>query len=366
MQKTIGLITANYSVKDPDVLTENRPVASLPFLGRYRLIDFALSNMINAGISSVGIVMPFNYRSLTDHVGAGKDWGLSRKKGGLFVLPGSAFGSTRHGSRFLVRDLIQNKVFFDRSEADYVVVSSANFVHNVDIKRLVDAHVESGADITMLSQTARANHPDVMSLITEDCRVMSVKHGCNEGNTAFLDCFVVSRDKLVEVLNWYSTTDYLDLFEAISGEYDRVNVQIYDFKGYTVPVFNTKVYFAANMDMLKPTVTDELFSLERPIRTKAHDNSPAKFEAGAKVTNSRIAGSDRIYGTVVDSILGRSVVVESGAVVRHSVIMQNCIIKSNAVIENAIVDRNNIIPAGTELRGTEENLMILEKAHELS
>lgn len=364
MHKTIGLITANYSVKDPDVLTESRPVASLPFLGRFRLIDFALSNMINAKINSVGIVMPFNYRSLTDHVGAGKDWGLSRKKGGLFVLPGSAFGSTRNGSRFLVRDLIHNKAFFDRSEAEYVVVSSANFVCNINIQELVEAHVESGADITVLTQTARNNHSDVMSFITEDCRVKSIKHGCSEGNIAFLDCFVVSRDKLVEIINWYSSTDYLDLFEAIQGEYDRVDVRVHEFKGYCAPVFTTKAYFNANMDMLKPAVTDELFAPERPIRTKAHDNAPAKFESGSKVTNSRLSGSDRIYGTVADSILGRSVVVESGAVVRHSVIMQNCIIKSGAVIENAIVDRNNIIPAGTELRGTVDDLLIMEKAHE--
>lgn len=364
MAKAIGYITANYSVKEHSVLSENRPAASLPYLGRFRLIDFALSNMVNAKITSVGLVMPYNYRSLADHVGAGKDWGLSRKKGGLFMLPGSAFGTSRSGARFLVRDLINNKAYFERDDAEYVVLSSASFVYNMDYRDLVAAHEASDADVTVVTQAARADDADVMTFATENGRVTGIKHGAAEGNTAFLDCFVIARTKLLEILDWYVATDYLDLFEAMDGEFGRLNVQVYDFNGYCAPIFNNKTYFVANMDMLKPAVTDELFTSERPIRTKAHDNAPAKFEAGSKVTNSRLAGSDRIYGTVTDSILGRSVTVESGAVVRNSVVMQNCVIKSGAVVENAIIDRNNVIPAGTELRGTEDDLLIMEKASE--
>lgn len=361
MAKAIGYITANYSTKSTSVLTESRPVASLPYLGRYRLIDFALSNMVNAKITSVGLVMPFNYRSLADHVGAGKDWGLSRKKGGLFMLPGSAFGTTRAGARFLVRDMIANKAYFERSEADYVVMSSANFVYNMDYRDLIAAHEASDADITVAVQTASDDDEDVLSLTTEDGRVTGLKHGVREGNTAFIDLFVVGREKLLEMLDWYTAVDYLDLFEAIEQETGRVRVQTYDFTGYCAPIFNSDYYYKSNMDMLKAAVTDDLFAPERPIRTKAHDNAPAKLETGSHVANTRLSGSDRIYGTVSDSILGRSVTVESGAVVRNSIVMQNTVVKSGAVIENAIIDRNNVIPAGTELRGTADDLLIMEK-----
>ena len=142
MQKVIGLITCNYSAKATSPLTEYRPISSLPFLGRYRLVAFALSNLVNAGIRTVGMVMPYNYRSIIDHVESGKDWDLDRKNGGLFVLPGSAFGTSRTGARFLLRDLVHNKVFFTRSTSDYVIFSSANFVFNMDFNELYRAHVD--------------------------------------------------------------------------------------------------------------------------------------------------------------------------------------------------------------------------------
>ena len=115
------------------------------------------------------------------------------------------------------------------------------------------------------------------------------------------------------------------------------------------------------MDMLDPKITHELFSI-RPIATKAHDNQPAKFVTGAKVSNSRISGSCRIYGTVSNSILGRGVIVEKGAVVENAIIMQGCVIKSGAHVQYAIVDRNNEVPEGTELNGTEAAILIKEKA----
>ena len=155
MAKAIGLITANYSTKFPSPLTDSRPAASIPFLGRYRAVDFALSNMVNCGIRTVGMIMPYNYRSLIDHVGSGREWELTRKSGGLFILPGSAFGTSRTGSRFLLRDLISNKIFLERDSADLVVVSTANWVYNMDYNVLFDAHVASGADITVVTQPAK-------------------------------------------------------------------------------------------------------------------------------------------------------------------------------------------------------------------
>jgi len=364
MKKIVGLITANYSTKYPTVLSETRPVASVPYLGRYRVVDFALSNMVNCGIRTVGMVMPYNYRSLIDHVGSGRDWDLNRKKGGLFILPGSAFGTSRTGSRFLLRDLVHNKVFLERGEGDLAILSTASFVYNMDYSELVAAHRASGADITVLTKRASEKDVDVTGFNVDGGRVKGLRHGVEFGDTAFLDCFVVGREFLLQMLDWYQQTDYLDLFEAMAADYARVNVQTYNYEGYAAAIFNKDSYFRANMDLLDPAVADELFPEGRTIRTKAHDNAPAKFECGSRVTNSRISGSCRIYGVVSNSILGRGVVVESGASVNNAIVMQSCVIQSGARVENAIVDRNNVVPAGTELRGTPEALFIKEKAAE--
>jgi len=364
MEKLLGIITANYSTKYPTVLSEARPVASMPFLGRYRVVDFALSNMVNSGVRTVGMVMPYNYRSLIDHVGSGRDWGLSRKKGGLFILPGSAFGTSRTGSRFLLRDLEHNKILIRRDEADYCVVSSASFVYNMDYRELVEAHKESGADITVLTQGAPKKDSDVTGFKVEGGLVKGVKHGVEFGDTAFMDCFVVSSDFLLEMLDWYAQTDYLDLFEALAGDYGRVKVMPYNYEGYAAPIFNKDTYFMANMDLLAPSVTAELFPEGRSVHTKAHDNPPAKFEKGSRVSNSRVSGGCHIFGSVTNSILGRGVIVKSGATVNNAIVMQGCVIESGARVENAIVDRDNVVPERTELRGTPDDLFIKEKADE--
>ena len=195
-------------------------------------------------------------------------------------------------------------------------------------------------------------------------RVNGVKHGVSFGDTAFLDCFVISRQLLLDMFDWYAATDYLDLFEAMANDYARVNVQAYNFDGYAAAVFNKKSYYRSNMDALDPRINAELFPEGRFIKTKAHDTSPAKFEVGSHVTNSLVSAGCRIFGNVGDSILGRNVIVESGATIRGSVVMQDCVIKSGARVENAIVDRNNLVPAGTELRGTPEDVLVKEKGRE--
>lgn len=127
-RKAIGYITANYTSKEHSHLLECRPLASIPFMGRYRLIDFPLSNMMNAGIRTVGVVLPGNYRSLVDHLGSGREWELDRKKGGLFLLQGSAYGTAKKGIRFLLRDINTNKILFQRASEPYVVMSATNIV----------------------------------------------------------------------------------------------------------------------------------------------------------------------------------------------------------------------------------------------
>jgi glucose-1-phosphate adenylyltransferase len=361
MPKAIGLVTCNYTTASKDDVFSGSPVASMPYLGRYRLVDFALSNMVNAGIRNVGMIMPNNYRSLVDHVGSGKDWDLDRKNGGLFIMPGTAFGTSRTGARFLIRDLVQNREFFTKNSEKYVVLSTANFICNVDIKKLIADHEASGANITVLVKKASCDgNIDVVTFDTEDGRVKSMHQGVKFGEFAFLDYAVIERELLLELLDAFSAIDHLDLFEALNAEYGRFRVQIAEFDGYMKPIFDKASYFKANMDLLDPEVLTELADA-RPIKTKAHDNPPAKYEPGCKVSNALVASGDRIYGAVQGSVLGRNVIVEPGASVRNSVLMQGVIVKTGAKIENAIIDKNNVVPAGTELRGTDDDILYLKK-----
>lgn len=362
-RKAIGYITANYTCREQSVLLEDRPFASLPFIGRYRLIDFPLSNMMNAGIKTVGVVMPGNYRSLIDHIGSGKDWMLDRKKGGLFLVPGNPYGTSRRGMRFLLRDIISNKVLFQRSDKPYVVMCGSNVVFNIDLNQIIDAHASSGAGITMVYCKAERAHEDVTSLVIGEAgRVQSVKSGCQFGDNKFLDCFIIDRQLLLEIIDQYASADYMDFFEAIAGDFARVDVCSYEFKGMAVGIFDETSFYKRSMELLNPDVADKLFMPDRPIMTKAHDVPPAKYAATCHTCNSLISSGCNINGTVRNSILSRGVIVENGASVTNSIIMQDCVIKSGARVENAIVDKNNVVPANTELRGTPEAILVLPKA----
>ena len=362
MAKVIGIITCNYTSTDSEFTAADRPIAAAPYVGRYRVIDFPLSNMINAGIRTVGVIMPQNFRALADHLGAGKEWSLDRKNGGLFYLPGSAFGTARRGARFLIRDLIDNKAMLTRSTDGYVVFSSANIVFNADIAKFVDYHIEHGADITALTKIANEDDADVVSFDAKDEMVKGMKYGVKEGELAFLDTFVIKRSLLLDMLDWYAASDHLDLFEAILSNSVPVTIKTASYEGYCAAIFNKMSYYRANMDMLNPEVANAVFPSGRYIKTKTHDTPPAKLETGSKVTKSLISSGSRIYGEVSGSVLGRNVIVEPGATVSNSVIMQGTVVKTGAVIDYAIVDRNNIISAGTVIKGTPDNVFAKGKA----
>ena len=361
-RKAIGYITTNYSSNTPSVLLESRPVAGLPFIGRYRLVDFPLSNMVHAGIKTVGLVMPDNYRSIIDHVGHGKDWMLDRKKGGLFPLPGNPYGTTKHGMRFLLRDFIFNKMLFERSDLPYVVVMGSNIIFNLDLNAIIETHEFSGAGITMVYVKAERHYTDCFSLVIGEAgRVQKVNQGCGYGENEFMDCFVINRDLLLQIISHYQSADYLDLFEAIEGSFQLIDVGSYEFKGLALGIFDEKTYYERSMELLNPEISSQLFRKDRPILTKAHDAPPAKYAAGSNATNSLISAGCEIMGTVRGSVLARGVVVESGANVSNSIIMQACTIKSGARVENTIIDKNNVVPANTDLRGTPDAILVIGK-----
>lgn len=365
--KVIGLISANYVSGDLESLTHKRTMASIPFGGRYRLIDFALSNMANAGITTVGIVAPYNSGSLIDHVGVGKPWSMDKKEGGMFVMPGSVFGVTMTGNRFLMRDIIANRAFLEKDTADYVVITGSSDVYNMDYVPLVEAHEKSGKPITLATKKV----PDAENFrgffITKD------EKGSVSGITTksfgeadyFMDCMVMDRKFLLDFIGWFETLEYMDLVDIVTMYLERFDVGTYEFHGYYGKISNLVSYWRVNMDLLRREVIDELFKGERTIYTKVQDEPPADFHAGSDVRNSLVAAGCKIRGTVENSIIFRSCNIEKGAVIKDSIILQHAVIGSDVVIDRAILDKDVTVHDGVKITGGTDAPIVIDKGRTL-
>ncbi len=360
MEKTIGLIVANYNTPDMLDLTDDRGIASMPFGGRYRLIDFALSNMINANISSVGVITPQRYRSLLDHIGMGSPWMLDKKRGGLHILPGTPYGMGYNGGIFPLRDLMSNRVYFDRADCDYILFTSANYIYNMDYNELIKAHIESKADITMAYQASYDDNPNALKLNMEDQRVLGTAKTALKDEPVFMDLFVISREFLMKLFEWYGAVDYMDIFKALEDDYKRLNIQGWEYKGYARSIFNIDDYYKASMDLLKNHVYSELFDKE-PIRTKVQDCVPTRYKKDSRIKNTLLPSGCVIEGSVENCILFRGVKIGKGAVVRNSIIMQATEIGDYASIDYAVIDRNNHIPNGQSVVGTHNKCVVITK-----
>ena len=352
--KTIGLISANYSSVSFGELLESRSLASLPFGGRYRLIDFALSNMTNSGITTVGVIAPYNSSSLIDHIGIGSPWSLGRKNGGLFVMPGSAFGLQQFGSRFLMRDIIKVRDFFARDDADYVIMAGSTDVWNIDFRPLIEQHSKSDKPITMVYKKVPRGE-DLYGYfldIDEDGSVRAISEEGFGWNNYFADCFIIDREYMLDFIKWFDTLEYMDMIQIIMSNIDNIEIDTFDFRGYLGKIKNPGDFLRVNQAMTDYDVRNEVFcNEERPIFTKVQDEAPVFHLENADVRNSVISAGCHIEGKVENSIIFRSVNIAKNAVVRNSVIMMHSDIGEGAVIDNVIADKYVKINDGVKIYG---------------
>ena len=362
--KAIGLISANYGSSEFGALLENRTLASLPYGGRYRLIDFALSNMANAGITTVGVIAPVNSGSLIDHIGVGNPWSLGRKRGGLFTMPGSVFGMQRFGSRFLMRDLIKCEDLYTKDEADYVIMSGSSDVCNIDYVPLIDAHEKSGKSITMVyKKVPRGEEFQGYFLdIDENGKVTNINTESNGWSNYFADCFIINRRYLIDFLGWYSALEYMDMMDIIRNNMDTMDIGTFEFRGYLGKIKNPWEFLKVNQAMTDYDIRNEVFCNPlRPIFTKTQDEAPVFHYPEADVRNSVISAGCRIEGRVENSIIFRSCHIAKGAVVRNSVIMMHGTIGEGAVLDNVIADKYVTINPGVKIYSGEREPVIIGK-----
>ena len=356
----MGIIFSNMHDSMLGELTERRTTGSVPFGGRYRLIDFVLSAMVNADIQDIGIITKSNYQSLMDHVGAGRAWDLARKVGGLVIIP--PFASQTSGIYRGRLEALQGAISFIRhNNAKYVLLADCDTVANIDLRDMISEHIHTGAQITMMCRRADVQ-PDTArdtTILTCDEETMDVtdimvRPDVKGTQTIYMNGLLIEKTLLERLVNEGKGHDHYSLVRpAIQPALGKLNIKAYLFEGYAQRVSNMRSYFAASMELLDPKVRATLFPKDRPVYTKVRDQVPVKYGLSARVGNSLIADGCIINGDVQNCIIFRGAKIGKGAVLKNCIIMQDTYIGDNAHLEYVVTDKDVLIKDSRVLIGYE-------------
>ena len=376
-----GLIFSNIHDSNIPEFTGMRTMASVPFGGRYRLIDFPLSNMVNAGISKVGIITHDNYQSLVDHIGAGKDWDLARRSGGIKILPpfitayDSKMSATLYNNR--LEALVGVTNFISRCTEDCLVLSDCDGICNIDIREVLEEHVKSGAVMTIVSAKNKFDcdrENELYRIVSDDNgNIQSIGKNSaalsdeeKEGNIC-TNIIVVDRRFLLAKLNEASVRNYTEFYrDIVWRNLGKYPIKEYVYDGTYILVSSLRSYFAASMKLLDADVRDALFGdIDRPIYTKVRNTAPTVYTSGAKVKNSYIADGCRIEGEVENCIFFRGVHIGKGTVVKNCILLQDTKVGDNVSLNCVVSDKNVTIRNGRMLSGHESIPFFLAKRTEV-
>lgn len=366
MRKTnvLGLIFPNMHEEALRDLTTVRALGSVPFAGRYRLIDFTLSNMVNAGVSKVGVVTKSNYQSLMDHLGSGKAWDLSRKNEGLYILP--PFGATDESYSGRVASLAGMDAFFSNSKEDYVIMSDCHVVGNIDYGKLIDAHMQSGADITVgyiNGELPRLDHTMTVE-VAADGRVTDIAIVDRaDGNGCFgIGLYVIRKDLLCRLVKTAVSHNQMhferDILQRAASE---LRIYGYEVTEQALVISSLASYYAANMAMLDCEKRAALFRTDRQIYTKVRDCCPAMYGLNSSVANSLVADGAEIDGTVKNSIIFRNVKIAEGANIENCIVMQGAIVFGGTTLNSVVLDKDVLVKENRTLRGFESFPIYIDK-----
>ena len=356
MKDLHGILFAYRSDKKLGELTRPRNTCSLAFGGRYRLIDFMLSSYVNAGISDVGVIVHEQYQSLLDHLGSGKDWELSRKHGGLRILP--PFGYNAQSQREYqgsVEALAGVASYLKNIRQDYVVMGWGDVAVNLPVADIFEQHLATGADITVVCTPALKGAPNYSAYVeTDDTgRVTDLSVRPTAGDQLeSLEVYVISKQLLLELVDYCASHEqYSFSRHLLLSRIHTHKIMSYVHKGYVGRFQSVADYFQRSMDLLDPAVCEDLFNDERPIRTKDMSNPSTYYGPDSKTVRSLVSDGCFIEGEVVNCIISRGVTVEKGAKVENSVLMQGTTIKAGANLNSVITDKNVVVNEDRSLMG---------------
>jgi len=359
-----GIIFSNIHDSTIPELTHTRTLAAVPFAGRYRLVDFALSNMVNSNIYNVSIITHYNYQSLMEHIGSGKDWDLARRTGGVKILPpyitaGDSGRGSLHATRLQALKSVYEAVARIREE--YVVMCDCDGICNVDYREMIDAHVRTGADITVavkrMPMTPEKAKRSVLFSSDIDGRITDVLpfsvSDASEADVS-LNMIVLNREYLQRIVTDAAAYGYSSLTrDIIQKNMKTMNYRVYRYDGFYAGMHSAADYFSCSMELLENKEAHcALFGQRsRPVYTKVKNAPPTYYTSDAAVKNSMIADGCIIEGTVENSILFRGVRISRGCTVRNSILMQDTQCGENAVLEYVIADKHVTLRSGGVLIG---------------
>lgn len=357
MNNLHGILFAYRSDANLGELTRPRNTCSLAFGGRYRLIDFMLSNYVNAGISDVGVIVHESYQSLLDHLGSGKDWDLSRKHGGLRILPPFSYAEQGHGEyRGNMEALAGVAGYLKNIRQDYVIMGWGDVAVNLDVEAVYDQHIASGADITVVCTPTLNGAPRFSEYVevSAEGRVTDLSVHPTSADKALesLEIYVMSKQLLMDMVGYCAAHDVHSFSRGVlQPRLKSLKLMPYVHQGYAGRFQSVGDYFQRSMDLLEPAVRDDLFNPARPIRTKDMSNPSTYYGPNSVSKRSLVADGCYIEGEVENSILSRGVIVEKGTKVVNSVLMQGTVVKAGASLAYVIADKNVTVNADRMLMG---------------
>lgn len=374
MNDVMGVV---YTTKDDLTLrelTSQRAVAAIPVAGRYRIIDFTLSNMVNSGVRNVGIIAQRNYHSLMDHIGSGKEWDLHTRNNGLFILP--PFLTRENGGEYsgIVEALRANFDYLRRSQQKYAIVTNSDYIMNTSFEPMIKQHIESGADITLMYRKFTPNDLDISRSsknshafidVDEDGTVRDMEVNPNAANydNLYMEVLLVKRTLLIHLIDQAVSHGAKSMTQDVLRPYissGALKIMAYRMEGYYRRIETIKSYFNFNLDLLNYDVRKELFNTQ-PVYTKTRDEVPAVYRTGAQVRNSLVADGCVIEGTVENCILFRGVHVARGASLKNCIIMQDSYVEEFVELENVILDKAVTVRSHGRMVGQRQYPIVIGK-----
>lgn len=355
MNNVLGVISLMNHNKDIGALTDHRCQASLPFGGRYRMIDFLLSSMVNSAIQNVGIFSSEKHRSLIDHLGVGKDWDLYRKQDGLFVFPYDI--KNRLGEVGDLAFFYKHIDFFEKSAQQYVLLAFGSPIINIHFQSIFRKHVKSNADITLIYKerdtTLKKQHDAYVNIqLGEDEQVTKIasSHSHFDSEHVSLGMLFMKKQLFIDIIRVYYK-DNISLMDVLSQGDHQLKIYGYRYDGYYAKIQTIQDYFSYNMKLLNPETLHYLLVEPNETYTKLKDEPPSKYLETARVSNSLIANGCIIEGDVENSILFRGVHVKKGSSIKNSIVMQKCQIGEYAKIDQSILDKEVKVLSNHEIKG---------------
>lgn len=365
MKKTIGIINLHSNVEFMD-LTRRRPVASVSFLGRYGIIDFALSNMSNSGIDAVGVLIQEKPRSLFKHLGDGHSWNFNSKAGGVSFLYNENYANNARYNHD-INNLIENIAFLENNISDHIVIAPAHIITTLDYSKVVEEHKKQRAEITVVYKKindANISYVGGQSVTIKKGQVKSidVNKGAKKDANICLETYVFNTKTLLQIMQQAKQiSSFFTLKDVLSYVCDERKVSAYEYKGYARCMDSIKSYYKHSLELLNVDVYSQVFTTKWPIYTITNDTPPTKYLKHSSVKKSFVANGAIIDGTIENSIIGREVVVGKDASIKNSIIFNGSKIAEGAVLENVIIDKSATIEKQVELTGFMDNPLYIQE-----